>query len=102
MPKPQQDRLLQRGVWLLVVGVFTSWLFGIGLIFIVASAVCAFVGLFRERILQSALLLVAALFLGVFCAHIAAVVGIYAYHSIRSTQSSEPAHVALSPRTKHK
>ena len=102
MPKPQRDRLLQRGVWLLVVGVFTSWLFGLGLIFILAAAVCAFVGLFRERVLQSALLLVATLFLGVFCAHIAAVVGIYAYNSIRSTQLSEPAHVSLSPGPKRK
>ena len=101
MPKPQQDRLLQRGVWLLVVGVFTSWLLGIGLIFILAAAVCGFVGLFREQLLRSALLLVSSVVLGVICFHIAAIVGVYAFSMFRSTQASEPAHISDAP-TKHR
>ena len=101
-PKLKSDALLNQGVWLLVVGIFTSWLLGLGLLFIFAAAICGFAGLFRERILQSALLLVAALFLGVFCAHIAAVAGIYAYNHIRSTQPSEPAHSTFPLAAKRK
>ena len=97
MPKPQRDRLVQRGVWLLVVGVFTSWLLGLGLIFILAAAVCGFVGLFRDQVLRSALLLVSSLVLGVFCFHIAAITGIYAFNMFRYTQASEPAHVSTAP-----
>ena len=96
MPKPQRDRLLQRGVWLLVIGVFTSWLLGLGLIFILAAAVCGFVGLFRERVLQSGLLLVSALVLGFFCAHIAAIVGIFAYSKLRSPPPAETIHFSAS------
>ena len=97
MPKPQRDRLLQRGVWLLVVGVFTSWLFGLGLLFIFAAAVCGFVGLFREQILRSALLLVSSLVLGVICFHIAAIVGLYVFTMLRPTPTSEAAHISTSP-----
>ena len=97
MPKPQRDRLVQRGVWLLVVGVFTSWLLGLGLIFILAAAVCGFVGLFRERVLQSGLLLVSALILGFFCAHIAAIVGVFAYSKLRSPTTEGTTHLSVSP-----
>ena len=96
MPKPQRDRLLQRGVWLLVVGVFTSWLLGLGLIFILAAAVCGFFGLFRERVLQSGLLLVSSLVLGFFCAHIAAIVGIFAYSKLHSPPADETIHFSAS------
>ena len=96
MPKPERDRLLQRGVWLLVVGVFTSWLFGLGLIFILAAAVCGFVGLFRERVWQSGLLLVSTLVLGFFCAHIAAIAGIYAFNSIKANRPPEEPSVSTS------
>jgi hypothetical protein len=86
MVKPSRDRLLQRGVWLLVVGVFTSWLFGLGLLFILAAAFCGFLGLFRERALQSALLLMSSLVLGGICAfvslHLAAIAGIYAFNRL--------------------
>jgi hypothetical protein len=82
MAKPPRDRLLERGVWLLVVGVFTSWLFGLGLLFILAAAFCGVIGLFRERVLQSALLLTSSIVLGGICAlvglHLAAIAGIYA------------------------
>ena len=86
MPNPRSQRLLNRGVWLLVVGVFTSWLFGLGLLFILAAAICGFLGLFRDRMLQSALLLVSAIVLGVFCAHLTAIAGIVAYNTIRTNQ----------------
>ena len=102
MPKLKSDPLLSRGVWCLVIGVFTSWLLGLGLLFILAAAICGFVGLFRERVLQSSLLLVSSLVLGFFCAHIAAITGIYAFNAFRSTQSSEPAHVTVSPVTHRK
>ena len=97
MPKLKSDPLLSRGVWCLVVGVFTSWLLGVGLLFIVAAAICGFVGLFRQRALQSFALLAAALFLGVFCAHVASVTGIYAYNYYRAAAPAEPAHVKVSP-----
>jgi len=101
MPKPSRDRLLQRGVWLLVVGVFTTWLFGLGLLFILAAAVCGFVGLFRERVLQSGLLLVSALFLGLFCAHLAAVVGIFTYNKLHSSPANQTIPVSvLGPKRK--
>ena len=95
MPRPKSDPLLSRGIWCLVVGVFTSWLLGIGLLFIFAAAVCGFAGLFRQRPVQSLVLLATATFLGVFCAHIAAVSGIYAYNTFRPALSSQ--NVAVSP-----
>ena len=101
MPKPQRDRLVQRGVWLLIVGVFTSWLLGLGLIFILAAAVCGFVGLFRERVLQSGLLLVSALVLGFFCAHIAAIVGVFTYSKFYGPAAEGASHLSASP-TKRK
>ena len=105
MPKPRRDRLVQRGVWLLVVGVFTSWLLGLGLIFIAAAAVCGFVGLFRERVLQSALLLISSLALGCVCfvvaLHIAAIAGIYAFSNIKSNVSNEPVPKSA-PAAKHR
>ena len=100
MTKPQQDGLLQRGVWLLVVGVFTSWLFGVGLLFILAAAVCGFVGLFREQILRSAILLTSSLVLGGICfvvaLHVTAIAGIYAFNNIKSGSAPEPAAAAVS------
>jgi hypothetical protein len=102
MPNPKSDPLVSRGVWCLIVGVFTSWLLGLGLLFILAAAVCGFVGLFRQRALQSFALLVASIVLCVFCAHIAAVSGIYAYNAFRSTRSSESAPVTVSPATHRK
>jgi uncharacterized membrane protein len=97
MQKPQSDLLLSRGVWCLVVGIFTSWLLGLGLLFIFAAAICGFVGLFRQRALQSLALLVLSIVVGVFCAHIAAVTSIYVYNTYRAALSSEPAHVKVSP-----
>jgi hypothetical protein len=85
MTKAKSDAVLSRGVWCLVVGVFTSWLLGLGLLFIVGAAICGFVGLFRQRALQSFALLVASLFFGVFCAHIAAVTAIYAFNCYRTS-----------------
>ena len=95
MPNPKSRRLLNRGVWLLVVGVFTSWLFGVGLLFILAAAVCGFVGLFHDRMLQSTLLLVSAVVLGVLCLHLAAVAGIYAFNTIQTNHSSVTAPASL-------
>jgi hypothetical protein len=98
MPNPQRDRLLQRGVSLLIVGVFTSWLFGLGLIFILAAAVCGFVGLFRDRVFHSALLLTLSLVTGSICAlvalHIIAIAGIYAFNGIGSNNSPEVAPIS--------
>jgi hypothetical protein len=100
MVKPQRERLLQRGVWLLVVGVFTSWLFGLGLIFILAAAVCGFVGLFRERVFHSALLVASSFVAGVICTvvalHIIAIAGIYAFNGINSNGSPQVASVPAS------
>src|SRR6266446_6434033 len=100
MPKPKRDRFLQRGVWLLVVGVFTSWLLGLGLIFIFAAAVCGFVGLFRERVIHSTLLLVSSLVLGCICTvialHVAAIAGVYAFSNIKSNRPPEPTPVSVS------
>ena len=100
MPKPQRDRLLQRGVWLLVVGVFTSWLLGLGLIFILGAAVCGFVGLFRDRVLHSALLLTSSLVLGFICTfvalHVIAIAGIYAFNNIKENRLPESAPVSAS------
>jgi hypothetical protein len=97
MSRSKSDPLLSRGVWCLIVGVFTSWLLGIGLLFILAAAVCGFAGLFRQRPLQSSMLLAASMVLGFFCAHLAAVSGIYAYNAFRSSQSS--VHTTASPST---
>ena len=106
MPKPSQDRLLQRGVWCLVVGVFTSWLLGIGLLFILAAAVCGFAGLFRDRVLQSALLFVSSLVLGGICfviaLHVAAIAGLYAFGNIRSTNLPEKPPVSVVPAKRPK
>ena len=96
MRKRNPDRLIQRGLWLLFVGVFTSWLLGLGLLFILAAAICGFVALFRERILHGSLLLVSSLVLGFFCAHIAAIVGIYAYALLRADQRATPTPVSTS------
>ena len=93
MPKKKRDLLVARGVWLLVVGVFTCWL-GIGLLFILAAAACGFVGLFRERVLQSGLLLLSSLALGCVCffvaLHVAAIAGVYAFSSIKQEKAGSP------------
>jgi len=103
MPKPKRDRLLQRGVWLLVVGVFTFWILGLGLLFILAAAVCGFVGLFRERFLHSALLLFSSLVLGFICTaivlHVAAIAGVFVFSSLKANRLPEPAPApAAAPR----
>jgi hypothetical protein len=94
MPKKKRDRLLDRGVWLLVVGVFTSWL-GVGLLLILAAAVCGFLGLFRERVWQSGLLLISSIALGCFCfllaLHLLAIAGIYTFHRMPSEKPGPPA-----------
>jgi len=92
MRKPQQDRLLQRGVWLLVVGVFTCWLLGLGLFFLVAAAVCGFVGLFRENMVRSALLFVSAIVCLAIGFHVAAVAGIFTFNYVKAHNQ---AHRAL-------
>ena len=83
MTTAQSDRLLHRGIWFLIVGVFTSWLLGLGLLFILGAATCAFVGLFGARAWKSALLLCASLLIGGFAGlvalHSLAIVGIYAF-----------------------
>jgi len=101
MPKPKTDRLLYRGVWCLIVGVFTSWL-GVGLLFILAAAICGFVGLFRQRVFQSSLLLVSSVVLGFFCAHIAAVIGIYTFNNIKSNSSPEAAAPVSASSARHR
>lgn len=90
----QPDRLLTWGVWCLIVGVLTSWLLGLGVLLIIAAAVCGFIGLFGRRALHSLLLLVVSLVLGVFCAHVAAVVGVFAYNAYLAAPRSEPADVS--------
>jgi hypothetical protein len=82
MPKSNTDQLLSRGLWLLIVGIFTSWLLGLGLLFILAAAICAFISLCRGRVLRGSLLLVSCLLLGFFFAHLAAVIDIYAYNRL--------------------
>ena len=97
---PQEGPLLSRGSWCLIVGVFTSWLLGIGLLFILAAAIFGFAGLFRPRPLQSFMLLTASIVLGFFCAHIAAVTGIYADNAFRSAPVSD--HATASPSTQRR
>jgi len=92
MPNSKSDLLLTRGVWCLIVGVLTSWLLGLGLLFILVAAICGFVGLFRQRVISSLGLLMASLVLGFVCAHVAAVSGIYALNTIHARSSSVPAH----------
>jgi hypothetical protein len=103
MRAKKRDRLIDRGVWLLVVGVFTSWL-GIGLIFILAAAACGFVGLFRERVLQSGLLLLSSIALGCVCfvlvLHVAAIAGVYAFRTLPPEKSGSPAAVIPSKARK--
>jgi len=105
MPTPKPDRLLSRGIWLLVVGVFTSWLLGLGLLFIAAAAVCGFIGLFGKRFVHSSILLASALVLGFVCTvvalHVTALAGIYAYNNIKANGSSS-AQLALPPAQQHK
>jgi hypothetical protein len=95
--------LLDRGVWLLVVGVFTSWL-GVGLLLIVAAAVCGFLGLFRERVWQSGLLLISSIALGCFCLlltlHVLAIAGIYTFQRMKSEKADPPAQVERGKRHK--
>lgn len=93
MRKPTQDRLLQRGVWLLVVGVFTCWLLGIGLFFILAAAVCGFVGLFREQMARSALLFLSAVVCFAVGIHVATVAGIFTFNYVKAHHQAQ-----LTPR----
>jgi len=101
MAKPKADPLLSRGIWCLVVGVFTSWLLGIGLLFILAAVVCGFVGLFRQRAFHSSLLLATSLVLGFVCAHIALVSGIYAFNVYRSSHPADRGHATV-PAVTHR
>lgn len=78
------SRPTERGYWLLLVGVLTSWLLGFGLLFIFAAMSCGLVGLFRGRFLPSAKLLVAALALSIPSAHLAAVSGVYVFHYLHA------------------
>jgi hypothetical protein len=102
MRAKKRDRLVDRGVWLLVVGVFTCWL-GIGLLFIAAAATCGFVGLFRERVLQSAVLLLSSIALGCVCfvvaLHVLVLAGVYAFQQIPE-KSAPPAAVISSKARK--
>lgn len=88
MPNSKSDPLLSRGIWCLVVGVLTSWLLGLGLLFILVAAISGFVGLFRQRVFPSLVLLVASLCLGFVCVHIAAVSGMYAFNTIHARSTS--------------
>ncbi len=98
----KRDRLIDRGVWLLVVGVFTCWL-GIGLLFILAAAACGFIGLFRERVLQSGLLLLSSVVLGGLCflvaLHVAAIAGVYAFSSIKEEKAA-PAKASIQTKSR--
>ena len=80
MPNTPADRLLARGFWLLIVGVFTSWLLGLGLLFILAAVICALIVLCQGRVLRGSVLLVSSLVLGVLMFHVAAVIDIYAFN----------------------
>ncbi len=102
MPSELPDRLLRRGWWLLVLGFLTSWIFGIGLLFIFAAFICAVIGLFRQRVGPSVLLLVVALVAGFIGAHLAALGGIYAYNRFLSDRHSDAAHVTSPPFARDK
>jgi hypothetical protein len=93
MAQAKSDPVVSRGWWFLVVGAFTSWLFGLGLLFILAAAVCGFIGLFRQRFFHSLLLFFSSLAVGFLCVHIAAIVGIYAFKELRADQRLKPARV---------
>jgi hypothetical protein len=80
MTNSPADRYISRGFWLLTVGVFTSWLFGLGLLFILAAVIYGLIGLAYGRVLRGSVLLVSALVLGFISFHIAAVVGIYTFN----------------------
>jgi hypothetical protein len=91
MSKPKPDPLLGKGVWCLFVGFFTSWLLGIGLLFIGAAAIFGFIGIFRQNAFRSFSLFVASVFCGVLCTHIALVSGIYVFNMLQASPASERA-----------
>ena len=61
--------------------------------FILAAAVCGFVGLFRSRVFHGGLLLISSLVLGCICTavalHVVAIAGIYALHDIKEDRAQE-------------
>lgn len=105
MSNPTRDPLIRRGIWCLVVGFFTTWIFGIGILFLLAAAGFAFVAIFGPRPAQGILLFASTLVLGaisVFIAlHIMAVVGIVVFTRIKETRAPEPAPAKVAP-AKHR
>lgn len=100
-----RDPHIRRGVWCLIVGFFTTWVFGIGVLFLLAAASFAFVSMFGQRPAQGVLLFASTLVFGaisVFIAlHIMAVVGIVAFTRIKDSRSPEPAPAKTAP-AKHR
>lgn len=95
----KQEPHIRRGIWCLVVGVFTSWL-GVGFIFILAAVSFGFVAMFGRRAGQGVLLFVSSLVLGWFSVivslHVWAFVGVIAFLNTRDASATEavPAKVA--------
>ena len=101
MPNAIRDPLIRRGIWCLIVGFFTTWVFGIGILFLLAAASFAFVAIFGSRPAHGVLLFASTLVFGaisVFIAlHIMAVVGIVVFTRIKETRAPEPAPAKVAP-----
>src|SRR5688500_15156463 len=95
MAKPRPNQLLHRGWILLLVGVVTSWIFGLGLLFILAATVCALIAVFHRQAWPAALLLFASCVIAtVISLHVAAIAGIYAFNKLRSADRAEVPPIA--------
>ncbi len=105
MPNAIRDPLIRRGIWCLIVGFFTTWVFGIGILFLLAAASFAFVAIFGSRPAHGVLLFVSTLVFGaisVFIAlHIMAVVGIVMFTRIKENHAAEPVPANVAP-AKHR
>ncbi len=105
MSNPTRDPNIRRGIWCLVVGFFTTWIFGIGILFLLAAASFAFVAIFGPRPAQGVFLFASTLVLGaisVFIAlHIMAVAGVIVFTKIKESRGPDPTPPKVAP-AKHR
>lgn len=84
----------------LIGGVLTSWLLGFGLLLILAAGVCGFIGLFRQQVRKSILLLIATFFLGILSCHVAAISCVFAYNAYHAAPGPPGDADSLDPARK--
>jgi hypothetical protein len=101
MRKSPNDKSITRGIWFLSLGVVTSWIFGIGLVLILAAAICGIVGMVRGRPLGGLMLLGSSMLLGIVASvialHTSAILAIYAFGDRRPSSHSEATPILVEP-----